>query len=1094
MHTRSRFPRGRRAMPIMLLALLAASSLPLLASPPTPRFGVNLAGGEGGSMPGTGTYPYGRYGYDYIYPNADEFAYFKSRGFNLVRLPVKWERVQNTLNGPLTPQDIGLIDTVIANAEAQGIQILIDLHNYNSYRILTASGWESHAVSSTGAVTYAHLQDFWGRIASRYVDNTGVFGYDLMNEPGGTLANWQAAAQAAVDTIRSIDTNHWIVVEGVSWAGAQSWTGNNATLHIDDPADKLMYSAHSYWDRGYQNYVDNWKFDGLYTSYAQENGSPTMGVECLAPFVDWIVSHGYNGFVGEYGVPGTGSADSDLWNVALDNALAYLQTNGISGTYWTGGPWYGNYQLTCEPSPITGDDRPQMSVLSRYTDSALSPGFNPQADTILKADNIHALNQGSSWVGGIVPDANDIALWDATVGANTVLLGSDQSWGGLAVDAAHSGNVTISDGATLTLGTAGITYVPNIALSLSCPIVLAADQTWTLTTGFFNVNEIETQGHQLTVTGNSNKKFKRQIPGGGPILVQSGSLTFDANADSGASESPITVKAGAGVVYDKHTGSKILADSITLESGKLDIKGDSAAPTLDTITGDLTVSGVDAAGGYSASTVTLTPNSTRNVRLIANRLVRTNHGISVIRGTNLGLNIIASQTANSGNIAFVHAPTGLLGGGGGSGDKDIAILPGVLGGTTSTDGGSTFATYTPENGIRPLDAATEYTTSLADGTTTTDNIRLYGTGVLGVTTNTTTINSLIVAPSSTVATSLDGAGVIKISSGHVLLNPANQNMTTTINAPLDFGAVQGVIGGSYNRLVELKSAISGSAGLLFYQVASAAPNTQLSVRYSSGVTYTGDTIVLGRLEVNSNFLPSGMRTGDVYVHGYLKLNQAGYTGTINGLFGGGTVFYGNSGTSSLSIGDNNATSTFTGNISGNSNLSVNKVGAGTLTLDGATTHTKGTTVQGGTLVLNGSALSPFTVYSGATLRGKGMIDKSGTAITIQSGGTLAPGDADGIGTMTVLQGSIAPSAGSNLEITIGKGGCSFLDVAGDITGNATVSVTVKGEGPGKWLVAQASSITADFSSATPDVKLTLEADGTQLWAERLNPVSLLIMK
>lgn len=98
----------------LLLPLVAACALPLQASPTPPRFGVNLAGGEGGKMPGSGDYPYGRYGYDYIYPNADEFAYYKSKGFNLVRLPVKWERLQNTLNGPLTDSDMTRVDAVIA--------------------------------------------------------------------------------------------------------------------------------------------------------------------------------------------------------------------------------------------------------------------------------------------------------------------------------------------------------------------------------------------------------------------------------------------------------------------------------------------------------------------------------------------------------------------------------------------------------------------------------------------------------------------------------------------------------------------------------------------------------------------------------------------------------------------------------------------------------------------------------------------------------------------------------------------------------------------------------------------------------------------
>ena len=41
-----------RAAVGLFILLVSACTLPLQASPPPPRFGVNLAGGEGGKMPG----------------------------------------------------------------------------------------------------------------------------------------------------------------------------------------------------------------------------------------------------------------------------------------------------------------------------------------------------------------------------------------------------------------------------------------------------------------------------------------------------------------------------------------------------------------------------------------------------------------------------------------------------------------------------------------------------------------------------------------------------------------------------------------------------------------------------------------------------------------------------------------------------------------------------------------------------------------------------------------------------------------------------------------------------------------------------------
>ena len=76
------------------------------------------------------------------------------------------------------------------------------------------------------------------------------------------------------------------------------------------------------------------------------------------------------GFVGEFGVP-----DNDpRWLVTMDRFLTYLKTNDIGGTYWAGGPWWGDYKLSIEPKKADETtkgtafiDRPQMLVLQQYS-------------------------------------------------------------------------------------------------------------------------------------------------------------------------------------------------------------------------------------------------------------------------------------------------------------------------------------------------------------------------------------------------------------------------------------------------------------------------------------------------------------------------------------------------------------------------------------------------------------------------------------------------------------------------------------------------------------------------------------------------------
>ncbi len=85
-----------------------------------------------------------------------------------------------------------------------------------------------------------------------------------------------------------------------------------------------------------------------------------IGADRLKPFVDWLKANNARGFIGEYGVPDTDAR----WLTVLDNFLTAMDTAGLGGTYWAGGPWWGNYQLGVEPR--SGQDRPQMAILTRH--------------------------------------------------------------------------------------------------------------------------------------------------------------------------------------------------------------------------------------------------------------------------------------------------------------------------------------------------------------------------------------------------------------------------------------------------------------------------------------------------------------------------------------------------------------------------------------------------------------------------------------------------------------------------------------------------------------------------------------------------------
>jgi len=321
----------------LALVLLGSTSL---AQAGIDLIGVNLSAASFSPqvLPGTN-------GVNYVFPTEQYFKDWSARGVKTVRLPILWERLQPALMGPLDRDYADLIGKALGDAHKNGIRILLDLHNSVRYH--------DNLVGSD-AVPFTAFTDLYARMALRFGTHPGLFGYDLSNEPVYTNNNIVKIMQAGVDGVRRYDHVHPVIIEGEGYSSAWLWDvwGSVGLLDIKDPANKLIYSAHTYLDRNNSGTYDHPDDAG-----AQD---PMVGVNRLKPFVEWLKANNKQGLLGELGIPN----DNPNWLVPFENTLKYLAENCVPVTLWAGGPGWGDYNLSLEPRD--GQESPAWKIASKY--------------------------------------------------------------------------------------------------------------------------------------------------------------------------------------------------------------------------------------------------------------------------------------------------------------------------------------------------------------------------------------------------------------------------------------------------------------------------------------------------------------------------------------------------------------------------------------------------------------------------------------------------------------------------------------------------------------------------------------------------------
>lgn len=226
-----------------------------------PLRGLNLAGGEFQFDDWDPTQSYsiknpGTQGFhgQYRYPTFPSLQYLSQFGYDLIRVPFRWEVVQDGLSGALRPSAIADLEQVAADAHTLGFKVIFDLHNYGAVYLPNSAGGGTRHPLGGNDVTIEHFADLWRKLASALKDREGVLGFGLMNEPhgmpGGPIT-WEAASREAVKAIRNAEAGQCILVGSYDYNGTVEFPlHHGGGAWINDPIDNVRYEAHIYFNEG----------------------------------------------------------------------------------------------------------------------------------------------------------------------------------------------------------------------------------------------------------------------------------------------------------------------------------------------------------------------------------------------------------------------------------------------------------------------------------------------------------------------------------------------------------------------------------------------------------------------------------------------------------------------------------------------------------------------------------------------------------------------------------------------------------------------------------------------------------------------------
>ena len=789
---------------------------------------------------------------------------------------------------------------------------------------------------------------------------------------------------------------------------------------------------------------------------------------------------------------GGSSLDAGTLSVGNDTALGSgnLALNGSTSILiaGNGARTLANSFTMAVSATIGGSNN--LTLAGRFTNSAAShtltianTGTTTLAGNVFLADDnvtartVTITNVGPVIISGAISNnaaGNTIASSLTYLGTNTLTLSGANNYSGLTMISA--GTLTLPGTGVLNSG--GGTGVGSLLVGN-----VAGNALMKISGGTVNV------GSTATLVGSA-------AGGNGFINMSSGTFSSisagQQDIDVGRTGNGVFTLSGGSVTLNGYVVGGITTSGAigiwNISGGSVNVVGNYAG-TLGATAGTIGLMNVTGTGTFLATNNTSAGAAGLFVGEAGTGYLNVSGaGILYLGGTNNGVQGLDIGKNNAAAVGIVNL--GGVGTGGGTINtirvqKAGALASGTLnfhGGTLQASAPTATAqaiTYT--NFMSGLTAAYVY----GEGATIDDN----GTNI--------TVGQALISPAGNngvngIASFTGGAGYIDTplvsvvrGSGDVTgVNATAIAQVDTSTGNATSGQVTNVLitNPGLNYTVPPTFTLSGGGAATAATITGTTPTANVSgslTKIGSGTltlsganTYTNGTIIkVGTLKAGAaNVIPGSATAGSLSISNGATLDLNTFSQTVNGLLGGGTIDNNAAGTPTLTLGANNASSTFSGlikNTAGTLTLTVTNSSA-LLTLAGANN-----TFSGGVNIGNGAANFRSGVVRAAATQTLG----TGT-VTVGNGGNESTGRLELSNSITLNNFFNLPQRSGNSVSIENVSGNNILSGTLGLTAGGSFALVQSDAGTLTLGTAASTAISNQITGSTRLITLTGAGNGT----------------